>query len=101
MEVVITTPGLDVFLEWLESNNAALITDVALFVGGYTEHTLHEWIRVCDELAARTTNIQKLDITWEKRAAAEHVGFVRALSRIKVEDSLVIGGMYLRSGRSF
>jgi len=89
----------DALMNWLETNNAAVISDLSIHVDAtYAAPSPQRWCLLFDKLQREATNIQNLKVFWD--AEGTHMGlgksvvFVRGLAQLKVEKSLEIAGRY-------
>ncbi|USP81605.1 hypothetical protein yc1106_08879 [Curvularia clavata] len=92
----------DALMTWLETNNAALISDLLVFVDAVdTAPSPQRWCLLFDKLQREATKIQNLKVYWDS-AGPIHIGlgksvvFIRGLAQLKVERSLEIGGFYAK-----
>jgi len=90
----------DALMVRLETNNAALITDLTVFVDATdVAPSPQRWCLLFDKLQREATNIQKLSVYWDAEGPI-HIGlgksvvFIRGLAQLKVERSLKISGFY-------
>lgn len=93
----------DALLTWLETNSAALISDLTIFVDPFNDApTPDTWCLLFERLREEATNIQNLSIYWDSEGPT-HIGlgrsvvFVRGVARLKVKKSLDIGGFYSKN----
>ncbi|KAF2129198.1 hypothetical protein P153DRAFT_366631 [Dothidotthia symphoricarpi CBS 119687] len=105
----------DALVVWLETNNAALITDLYIFVGPTIDGPSPErWCRLFNKLHQDATNLKHLDVYWDAEGPWDHskppwdideilhfglgesVVFVRGLARLNVSQSVKIGGFYAK-----
>lgn len=89
----------DALITWLETNNAALISDLHIFVNPTdSAPSPQRWCLLFDKLQREATHIQTLKVYWD--AEGMHIGlgrsvvFLHGLVQLKVEKSLEIGGFY-------
>jgi len=88
-------------MTWLETNDAAVISDLTVFVDA-TDYapSPQRWCLLFDKLQREATKIQDLSVYWDAELTCYRVGlgksivFVRGLAQLKVERSLEIGGQY-------
>lgn len=91
----------DALMTWLETNNAALISDLTIILEApYNVRTSPQrWCVLFDKLQREATNIQTLSIYWDAEGPI-HIGlgksvvFVRGLALLKVKKSVDIEGFY-------
>jgi hypothetical protein len=90
----------DALMAWLETNNAAVISDLHVFVDAtHRAPSPQRWCLLFDKLQREATNIQNLSVYWDAEGPI-HIGlgksvvFIRGLVQLKVEKSLEIGGFY-------
>ncbi|KAF2635758.1 hypothetical protein P280DRAFT_473661 [Massarina eburnea CBS 473.64] len=92
----------DALMTWLETNNAALITDLSIFLNAYFDApTPQRWCILFNKLQQEATNIQNLSVYWDWEdithpGLGRSVVFVRGLALLKVKTSLDIGGFYAK-----
>jgi hypothetical protein len=116
----------DALMTWLETNNAALITDLCVFVDATSHSTVfwppppcdpQPWCRLFNKLQREATNIRRLSINWDAEGPwftsppwdincilddpyhpglGRSVVFIRALAQLKVKESVEIGGFYAK-----
>jgi hypothetical protein len=98
--VTINVSQPEALITWLETNNAAVISDLTVFVAADTEApTPQRWCLLFDKLQREATNIQNLSVYWDAEGPI-HIGlgksvvFICGLAQLKVERSLEIGGFY-------
>lgn len=92
----------DTLMTWLEINNAALISDLTIFLNAtYDAPSPQRWCVLFDKLRREATNIQNLSVYWDAEGPI-HIGlgksvvFVRGLALLKVKRSVDIGGFYAK-----
>jgi hypothetical protein len=90
----------DALMAWLETNNAAVISDLTVFVDALSDApSPQRWCLLFDKLQREATKIQNLSVYWDEEGPI-HIGlgksvvFIRGLAQLKVERSLEIGGSY-------
>ncbi|CAF9936151.1 MAG: hypothetical protein HETSPECPRED_010033 [Heterodermia speciosa] len=102
-------------LNWLNTNDASLITDLFIFVDAVVScsPSPREWCLLFDKLRLEATNLRTVRVLWDAdgywgmqkpriTVDAEHVGlgrsviFVRGLAQLKVKESLKISGLYAK-----
>ena len=93
----------DALMTWLETNNAALISDLIIFLDPTSDTPRPQrWCILFNKLAEEATNIQNLSVYWDAEGPI-HIGlgksvvFVRGLALLKVKKSLDIGGFYAKN----
>jgi hypothetical protein len=98
--VAINVSQPDALATWLETNNAALISDLIVFVDATdAAPSPQRWCLLFDKLQREATKIQNLSVYWDAEGPI-HIGlgksviFIRGLAQLKVEKSLKIGGFY-------
>jgi len=97
--VAINVSQPDALVTWLETNDAAVISDLTVFVDA-TDHapSPQRWCLLFDKLQREATKIQDLSVYWDAEGHRIGLGrsvvFVRGLAQLKVERSLEIGGQY-------
>lgn len=89
----------EAFMTWLETNNAALITHLSIFVDPISNSTSPAlWCRLFAKLQQEETNIQHLSIYWDAegiyRGLGRSVVFLRGLVQLKVKEQVEIAGFY-------
>ncbi|KAF1948862.1 hypothetical protein CC80DRAFT_497951 [Byssothecium circinans] len=92
----------DTLMTWLEKNNAALISDLTVFVDACCDSpSPQRWCVLFNKLQQEATNIQNLIVYWDSEGPI-HIGlgksvvFVRGLALLKVKRSVDIGGFYAK-----
>ncbi|KAF2679037.1 hypothetical protein K458DRAFT_422479 [Lentithecium fluviatile CBS 122367] len=98
--VAINVSQPDALMTWLETNNAAVISELTVFVDATdAAPSPQRWCLLFDKLQREATNIQNLSVYWDAEGPI-HIGlgksvvFIRGLAQLKVERSLEIGGFY-------
>ena len=113
LTINVSQPGA--LMTWLSTNNAALITNLFIFVDPVVSDSPspRQWCRLFDKLQQDATNLQGLTVYWDaegpwgtrkpwKMEDIEHVGqgrsvvFIRGLAQLKVKESVEIGGFYAK-----
>ena len=89
----------DALMNWLETNNAAVISDLSIHVDAtYAAPSPQRWCLLFDKLQREATKIQNLSVYWDAEdyrvGLGKSVVFVRGLAQLKAEKSLEIGGHY-------
>jgi hypothetical protein len=97
----------DALMAWLEINNAALISDLTIFLDATSAApSPQRWCVLFDKLQREATNIQNLSIYWDAEGPF-HIGlgrsvvFVRGLALLKVKRSVDVGGFYAKHWPSY
>lgn len=91
----------DALMTWLETNNASLISDLAVHVEATDAASSQRWCVLFDKLQREATEIQNLSVYWDAEGPI-HIGlgksvvFVRGLAQLKVKRSVKIGGFYAK-----
>jgi hypothetical protein len=84
---------------WLNTNSAALITDITIFIDA-TDRSPQRWYLLLSKLQEEATNIQSLAVYWDAEGMHTGLGtsvaFVRRLAQLKVMRSVNIGGFYAK-----
>ena len=95
----------DALMTWLEINNAALISDLTIFLDATdVAPSPQRWCVLFNKLQQEATNIQNLSVYWDAECPI-HIGlgksvvFVRGLALLKVKRSVDIGGFMPSAGR--
>src|SRR5205809_122039 len=95
----------DALMTWLEINNAALISDLIIFLDATdVAPSPQRWCVLFNKLQQEATNIQNLSVYWDAECPI-HIGlgksvvFVRGLALLKVKRSVDIGGFMPSAGR--
>jgi hypothetical protein len=101
-------------MTWLETNNAALITHLSIFLEATSSSSSPPlWCRLFDKLQREATNIQHLSIYWDAEGPwgtrrpwniedtlhfglGRSVVFLRGLAQLKVKKGVEIGGFYAK-----
>ncbi|KAI9859766.1 MAG: hypothetical protein M1813_006483 [Trichoglossum hirsutum] len=104
----------DTLMTWLETNNAALITDLIIWSLLSSAPSPQQWCRLFDRLQREANNIQHLNMYWEAEGPwgeippcdinnpgpfeglGKSVVFLRGLAQLKVKKSVKIGGFYAK-----
>lgn len=113
LTINVSQPGA--LMTWLSTNNAALITNLFIFVDPVVSlsPSPQQWCRLFDKLQQDATNLQGLTVYWDaegpwgtrkpwKIEDIGHVGlgrsvvFIRGLAQLKVKESVEIGGFYAK-----
>lgn len=100
---------------WLERNNAALISDLWVFVDAWSDPSaVPDWCRLFDVLRQKATNIRTLNVYWDAEGPwgtrkpwyitrdypmpglGMNLAFVRGLGGIKVQSQVDLGGFYAK-----
>ncbi|KAF2249840.1 hypothetical protein BU26DRAFT_518373 [Trematosphaeria pertusa] len=90
----------DALVAWLETNNAALITDLTVHVDATASApSPQRWCVLFDKLRREATNLQNLSVYWDAdglihMGLGKSVVFIRGLAQLKVQRSVEIGGFY-------
>jgi len=89
----------DALVAWLNTNSAALISDLTIFIDA-TDNSPQRWCSLFDILQREATNIQSLRVYWDAEGMhtglGRSVAFVRNLVLLKVTRSVEIGGFYAK-----
>ena len=118
LTINVSHPGA--LMTWLITNNAALITNLFIFVDAVVSDspTPQQWCRLFDKLQQDATNLQGLTVYWDaegpwgtrkpwKIEDMIHAGlgrsvvFIRGLAQLKVKKSVEIGGFYAKHWPSY
>jgi hypothetical protein len=89
-------------MTWLETNNAALISDLTIFVDATdAAPSPQQWCVLFDKLQREATNIQNLGVYWDAEGPihirlGKSVVFIRGLAQLKGKGSVDIGGFYAK-----
>jgi len=104
----------EALITWLETNNAALISNLSIFLHATSSPSRPPiWSRLFDKLQREATNIQHLSIYWDAEGPwgtrppwniedALHFGlgrsvvFLHGLVQLKVKKGVEIGGFYAK-----
>ncbi|KAK7189927.1 hypothetical protein PSPO01_04317 [Paraphaeosphaeria sporulosa] len=98
--VAINVSQPDALMTWLKTNNAAVISDLTVFVDATdAAPSPQRWCVLFDQLQREATNIQNLSVYWDSEGPihtglGKSVVFIRGLAQLKVKRSLEIGGFY-------
>ena len=100
LTINVSRPGT--LMDWLSTNNAALITNLFIFVDAVISvaSSPQQWCRLFDKLQQDATNLQTLTVYWDTEGLNVRLGkslvFVRKLAQLKVKESVEIGGFYAK-----
>lgn len=102
-------------MTWLETNNAALITNITIILDAHSNSSSPPlWCQLFDKLQQEETNIQHLSICWDSDGPwgqpkpwgmedfffhyglGRSVVFLRGLAQLKVKEKLEISGFYAK-----
>jgi hypothetical protein len=95
----------DTLLAWLDTNNAALISDLTIFVEPVDTRP-QLWCALFRKLQNEAMGVENLDIYWDAEwgggllswfGLGRSVEFVREVAKLKVRNSVVIRGFYGRN----
>ena len=113
LTINVSQPGA--LMTWLSTNNAALITNLFIFVDPVVSNSPspQQWCRLFDKLQQDATNLQRLTVYWDAEGPwgtrkpwsiedIVHIGlgrsvvFIRGLAQLKVKESVEICGFYAK-----
>lgn len=113
LTINVSQPGA--LMTWLSTNDAALITNLSIFVEPVVSDSPspQQWCRLFDKLQQDATNLRGLTVYWDaegpwgtrKPWKLEDMGhdglgrsvvFVRGLAQLKVKESVQIDGFYAK-----
>ena len=95
----------DTLLAWLDTNNAALISDLTIFVEPVDTRP-QPWCALFRKLQNEATGVENLDIYWDAEwgggllswlGLGKSLEFVREVAKLKVRNPVVIRGFYGRN----
>ena len=113
LTINVSQPGA--LMNWLNTNSAALITNLFIFVDAVVSisPSPQEWCRLFEKLHQEATNLQGLTVYWDAEGPwgmpkpweivdilhpglGRNVTFVRGLAQLKVTEPLKICGFYAK-----
>ncbi|MCJ1470031.1 hypothetical protein MMC07_008676 [Pseudocyphellaria aurata] len=114
LTINVSQPGA--LMTWLRTNNAALITNLSIYVDPVVSGSPspQQWCRLFDQLQHDATNLQALTVYWDAEGPwgtpkpwslgdiimhpglGRSVVFIRGLAQLKEKESVEMGGFYAK-----